>query len=122
IRGLTFERLPQLKAYWRLSMKALITRAARLGAIDAAASTRLYKQYSARRYNVQEPYSLPPEPPSLIDAAIRVHYEDHDYSPAELAAAMRLNPDEFLENFSDQQAFGGGKVVSIQELRERHRA
>lgn len=95
LRRLSFDRLPALKAYWRISMKALIKRAQVLGSIDPVTATRLYKQYSARRYNVQEPYPLPSEPPTIIPSAIRVHLTDHNYSPEELAEAILLEPDEF---------------------------
>lgn len=123
LRKLRFDRLPQLKAYWRLSMKALITRASQLGAIDNLTSQRLYKQYSARRYNAGEPYQLSPEPPTLVDAAIRVHLGEHDYTVEELARAIRIDSDEFQRTFMGE---GGeqpkGKVVSLQDLRSRHRA
>jgi Zn-dependent peptidase ImmA (M78 family)/DNA-binding XRE family transcriptional regulator len=99
LHRLDFNRLPNLKAYWRLSMKAIIKRAEVLGAIDRAAATRLYKQYSARRYHTQEPYALSPEPPTLIGEAIRVHLQEHRYTREELAEALLLTPKEFGEEF-----------------------
>jgi Zn-dependent peptidase ImmA (M78 family) len=95
LRRLTFDRLPALKSYWRISMKALIKRAQVLGTIDVPTATRLYKQYSARRYNVQEPYPLAPEPSTIIASAIRVHLDEHEYTAEELAEAVLLGPDEF---------------------------
>jgi len=99
LRGLTFGRLPNLKMYWRLSMKAVIKRAQVLGAVDVPAATRLYKQFSARRYNTQEPYPLSPEPPTLVHSAIRVHLEEHGYTTAELAQALLLDVGEFNREF-----------------------
>jgi Zn-dependent peptidase ImmA (M78 family)/transcriptional regulator with XRE-family HTH domain len=95
LRKLDFNKLPALKAHWRISMKALIKRAQVLGVIDKPASVRLYKQYSARRYNVREPYPLPPEPSTIRTEAIRVYLDDHDYTPNEVAEAMLLSFDEF---------------------------
>jgi Zn-dependent peptidase ImmA (M78 family)/transcriptional regulator with XRE-family HTH domain len=95
LRKLDFNRLATLKSYWRISMKALIKRAQVVGAIDASAATRLYKQYSVRRYNVQEPYPLVPERSTIIAEAIRVHLEEHEYTAQELAEAVLLTPDEF---------------------------
>jgi Zn-dependent peptidase ImmA (M78 family)/transcriptional regulator with XRE-family HTH domain len=96
LRGLTFGRLPALKMHWRLSMKALIKRAEVLGAVSRQDAVRLYKQYSARRYNNAEPYPLPVETPTLVREAARVHLEEHGYTLRELADAARLTEDELL--------------------------
>lgn len=98
-RRLKFHRLPVLKSYWRLSMKAIIKRAEVVGAIDRATAVRLYKQHSARRYNTLEPYELSPEPPTLVEQAINVHLHDHDYKRAELAEAIFMTPHRFEREF-----------------------
>ncbi len=98
-RRLTFDRLPNLKAYWRISMKAIIKRAHVIGAIDDRTAVRLYKQHSARGYNSAEPYPIPDEPPTLVQQAIRVHLQEHRYTPAELAQAVRLSTSEFYRDF-----------------------
>jgi Zn-dependent peptidase ImmA (M78 family)/transcriptional regulator with XRE-family HTH domain len=92
---LSFARLPNLKAYWRVSMKTLIRRAQKLEAIPARRATSLYKQYSARRYSVSEPVDLTPEPPTLFREAVRIHFDEHDYSVTELAGIARMAPEEF---------------------------
>jgi Zn-dependent peptidase ImmA (M78 family)/transcriptional regulator with XRE-family HTH domain len=99
VRGLTFDRLPQLKAYWGLSMKGIIKRAQTVGAIDKKTAIRLYKQHSARGYNSAEPYPLKPEPPTLVDTAIGVHLGDHGFRRDELAEAMLLSLNEFSSEF-----------------------
>lgn len=98
-RRLTFDRLPQLKAYWGLSMKGIIKRAQAIGAVDPKAALRLYKQHSARGYNAAEPYPLPPEPPTLVQTAINVHLQEHGYTRDELAEAILLNPADFRQQF-----------------------
>lgn len=98
-RKLTFDRLPQLKAYWGLSMKGVIKRAQTVGAIDSKTATRLYKQHSARKYNAGEPYPLKPEPPTLVEAAVNVHLAEHGYTRDELAAATLLTSQEFARDF-----------------------
>ncbi len=75
-------------------MKALIKRAEVLDAISRQEAVRLYKQYSARRYNNAEPYALPIESPTLVREAARVHLEEHGYTLGELADAARLTEDE----------------------------
>lgn len=111
-RKLTFDRLANLKAYWRISMKAIIKRAQALGAITNQIAVRLYKQHSARGYNGVEPYRIPAEPPTLVDQAIQVHLHEHGYSPAELAEAMLLTPEEFARDFLGAP-LGGDNVVNL---------
>lgn len=111
-RGLTFDRLPNLKTYWRISMKAVITRARAIGAINDATATRLYKQHSARGYNSAEPYALQEEPPSLVDEALAVHLQEHGYSQRDLAEAMGLTPAELVRDFLKQPGWGGN-VISL---------
>lgn len=94
LQGLTFGRLPALKMHWRLSMKALIKRAEVIGAIGRQEAVRLYKQYSARRWNNAEPYQVSLESPTLVHRAAQVHLEEHGYTLRELAAAVRLTEDE----------------------------
>jgi Zn-dependent peptidase ImmA (M78 family)/transcriptional regulator with XRE-family HTH domain len=103
-RKLTFDRLPQLKAYWGLSMKGIIKRAQTVGAIDSKAAVRLYKQHSARGYNSAEPYPLTPELPTLVESAIKVHLQDHGYTRDELAAATLLTSQEFASEFIGDSA------------------
>lgn len=122
LRRLTFDRLHPLKMVWRISMKALIMRAQRTGTIDQAAATRLYKQYSARGYNAAEPYDLPPEPPTIIPAAVAVHLSEHDYTPEELSEDVAyLHASEFSTEFAPlpvDGASGGASVVPL--FRDRH--
>ena len=102
LRGLTFDRLANLKAYWKLSMKGIIKRAQTLGAIDPRTATRLYKQHSARGYNTIEPYPVPPERPTLVDQAINLRLGEYEYSTEELAASVLLNRDEFYTSLLGQ--------------------
>lgn len=123
VRRLTFDRLPQLKTYWGLSMKGIIKRAQTVGAIDPKTATRLYKQHSARGYNSAEPYPLKPEQPTLVDAAIKVHLQDHGYTRDQLAEAVLLTSDEFGREFLGNAApiaatnMNRGNVVSLADRR-----
>lgn len=111
LKALSFGKLPALKMHWRLSMKALIKRAETIGAIDRNSATKLYKQYSARRWNFAEPHTLPLEQPSLIRAAADVHFQDHGYDVKELAAAVRLSEAELLTSFLQDE--GSGRALSL---------
>lgn len=113
-RNLTFDKLGRLKAYWRISMKAIIKRAESIDAIDRAASVRLYKQHSARGYNTAEPYLLSDEPPTLLRQAIDAHLDDFEYTSDDLARAILLNPAEFKRDLMGQSApETGSNVVNL---------
>jgi Zn-dependent peptidase ImmA (M78 family)/transcriptional regulator with XRE-family HTH domain len=111
-RRLSFDRLPNLKAYWGLSMKGVIKRAETVNAIDRATALRLYKQHSARGYNAAEPYPLASEPATLVEQAITVHLQDHGYTPDELATAIRVTPGEFYRDFLGER-YPGDNVISL---------
>jgi Zn-dependent peptidase ImmA (M78 family)/transcriptional regulator with XRE-family HTH domain len=114
LRRLTFDRLYPLKMTWRLSIKALIVRAQRTGSIDTDAATRLFKQYSARGFNTEEPYPLSPEPPTLVSSAIDIHLREHGYTAGELATqVVYLYRDEFTEELMGGKVYPDDNVVSL---------
>jgi Zn-dependent peptidase ImmA (M78 family) len=104
-RRLTFDRLGNLKSFWRISMKAVIKRAHFVNAIDDATALRLYKQHSARGYNSVEPFDIPAEESTLVKTAIDVHMSDHGYSVNELAGAVLLSEAEFSSDFLKKPIF-----------------
>jgi Zn-dependent peptidase ImmA (M78 family)/transcriptional regulator with XRE-family HTH domain len=112
VSRLDFTKLAPLKTFWRISMKAVITRAQKIGAIDPMTATKLYKQYSARRYNSGEPYKLSPEPSTLLTEAVRIHLQEHGYTREELAQAARLQADEFYRDFLGERV-PTGNVVNL---------
>jgi Zn-dependent peptidase ImmA (M78 family) len=95
LRQLTFKRLPQLKAYWRVSMFALVKTASVRGALPANKIKSLYVQMSRAGWRSGEPFELERETPSLSDTAISVHMNQHGYSTDELAGIANLWTDEF---------------------------
>jgi Zn-dependent peptidase ImmA (M78 family)/transcriptional regulator with XRE-family HTH domain len=101
LRRLVFDRLPALKMVWKLSMKALIMRADKLGTIDRTQATRLYKQYSARGYNEVEPYPVAAEPATIVRSAVDVHQREHGYTPEEISETVfYLHAEEFRERIA----------------------
>ncbi len=93
IRNLRFANLPGLKAKWRLSMAAIVMAASRRGTVPNAQS--LWVQMSRHGYRAVEPYPIEGERPTIVDKAMRVHVEEHEYSPEELAKLTDLYPEEF---------------------------
>ncbi len=120
LQGLQFAKLGPLKAYWRVSMKNLITRASRLGVINESRSRSLYVSLSQKGYINDEPYPLAPEEPMLLREAIRVHVEEHKYSRVELAELVLLNQEELLAKFGDKIPSSGVRQLhAIQGERQR---
>jgi hypothetical protein len=61
-------------------------------------AVRLYKRYSAARYNEREPFDITPEAPTLLARAAEVHIKDHEYGVNELQTAIRtVRADEFSQ-------------------------
>jgi Zn-dependent peptidase ImmA (M78 family)/transcriptional regulator with XRE-family HTH domain len=115
LQGLTFGRLPALKMHWRLSMKALIKRAEVVSAINRPDAVRLYKQYSARRWNNAEPYPLSSEPPTLVCEAAHVHLLEHGYTMQELADAVRLTETELQHELLSDIGPGAPSLSLVRE-------
>lgn len=70
-RHLTLSHFVALKPKWRVSVGAMIARAAKLELIDEDDKTRLWKQYSVRKWRRNEPYddTWEPESPELVREA-----------------------------------------------------
>jgi Zn-dependent peptidase ImmA (M78 family)/DNA-binding XRE family transcriptional regulator len=62
----TISDLLRLKAYWGVSVQALIMRGAHLGFIDEQRKTSLFKQLSARGWRRNEPVTVHREEPVLV--------------------------------------------------------
>jgi Zn-dependent peptidase ImmA (M78 family) len=99
LQNLQFARLGPMKTHWRVSMKNIITRAARLNAITSGRARSLYVQLSEKGYVSEEPYPLDPERPKLLGAAFQVHTQDHGYALRELSDVVRLHDDELIAKF-----------------------
>lgn len=95
LRRLRFDQLPALKQHWRLSMNALVMAARSTGSLPPSRVNSLFVQLSRSGYRTNEPFTLSPEDPSLLQTAIDVHLREHSYSVEELAEITGLYPDEF---------------------------
>lgn len=111
LRSLTFKRLPPLKAYWRVSMFALVKTGSVRRLLPANQVKSLYVQMSRLGWRTAEPYDLPPEQPVLTDQAISVHLNEHGYSTGELARIINLYEDEFVSTHLRKRNEGGLRAV-----------
>jgi Zn-dependent peptidase ImmA (M78 family)/DNA-binding XRE family transcriptional regulator len=88
---LTFINLPKLaslKPYWRVSMNALLYRAADLGTIDERRKSYLWFQMGKSGYRIHEPVEIAKEEPTLLKEVLDVHRTSLGYSVEDLEAVL----------------------------------
>lgn len=93
-------RAAALKQHWRTSMSSLIRRARDLERITDSRYRSLCVQMSTRGFTRNEPVELFQEKPTVVDAIIRIHFNDHGYSTSDLATAVALEPEEFTTEYA----------------------
>lgn len=93
LQSLALGKLGDLKAYWRVSMAALVYRAATLKAIDAQKIQRLRIQLAP--YRLREPVDIDVEQPTILSEIIEVYLKDLGYSVPELCKLLSIQEEEF---------------------------
>ena len=96
---LSIEKLADLKAYWYVSMGALIKYAETLGMVTSNQYRYLWMQMGSLGYRTKEPVVIPVEKPGLIGEIINAYLTDLNYSKKELATALFLNEPEFERTY-----------------------
>jgi len=93
----SLDKLARLKLYWRVSMAALLKRAADLGVITERQSRYLWMQMGKYGYRSHEPHEdqIPLEQPSLLRELISLHLGDLEFTADELASVLAVNRAEF---------------------------
>lgn len=99
--GLTLEKLAKLKVHWKVSMQALIMRAASLGAISDSQKRRLFMQMGKLGYRRHEPVSIEREKPTFLTSLIRFHLTELGYGEADLSNVLMVLEDEFRAIYPD---------------------
>jgi Zn-dependent peptidase ImmA (M78 family)/transcriptional regulator with XRE-family HTH domain len=102
--------LGRVKAYWKVSVKALIKRAYDLKLITDNQYRWLNVQYS-KAFKTGEPVPIERETPSLLRAMMNYHLNNLGYSIADLAGLLSVNAD-YLEKQYIQQRPGIRLVIS----------
>ena len=100
---LNLQYLFSLKAYWRVSVAALIIKARDLGFITPSNVRRLYMQMNALQIRKKEPYPVPMENPCLVGEIINAYTEGLHYSVAEIQKLLFLNVNDYLRFFNPFQ-------------------
>lgn len=86
-----------LKPHWKVSMGALIERAATLGKISPGRRRHLWAQMSKNGYRSAEPYPIEPERPRLLGEIVMTHLDDLGYSEEELSEVLMVNQSEMRD-------------------------
>ena len=99
--SLSFAKLADLKAEWKVSMAALIQRALELGTITESQRKYLFINLGKRGYRLREPEEtdVPLEYPEVFNELLEAHVSQLRYSREELAALLLIrNQDELAED------------------------
>jgi Zn-dependent peptidase ImmA (M78 family) len=102
--NLSIPKLAQLKAYWKVSMQALVERAYRLKTITPSQRRYLYMQFSGFGYRLREPEEtdIPREKPSMLKELVDTHIKELGYSMCDLSGLMMMNEPEVRELYVRQ--------------------
>lgn len=94
----TLPRLAALKPMWKVSIAALITRAARLDLIPERHARYLWMQMGRAGYREREPAELdfPREEPTVLRALFELHRDELHYSIEDLAGLLAIHPREII--------------------------
>ena len=91
---ITLPRLAELKAYWKVSMGALLRRAKDCDRITYNQYRYFNIQMSKLGYRTSEPVILQHETPSVLTKIVELHLNHLGYSPADLAKVIAFPEDE----------------------------
>lgn len=86
---ITLEKLAHLKSVWKVSMQALVMRAARLGKITDSQKRRLFIQLGQLGYRKEEPVEIPREEPRSL---VKFHIKDLGYTQDEISSLLCILP------------------------------
>jgi Zn-dependent peptidase ImmA (M78 family) len=103
LRNLNFNKLGDLKRYWKVSMRSLVRRAKDLGLLEPQEYRNFQINFSRQGMSKSEPIPLPEEKPYLLNQIIKLHLTELDYSEEELARIVNLDLGEFQDRFIEQE-------------------
>jgi Zn-dependent peptidase ImmA (M78 family)/transcriptional regulator with XRE-family HTH domain len=99
LTSLTFPKLARLKAYWKVSMAALIRRAYDTGKITSRQYRSLNAQLSKNGYRTNEPNPIAVEEPTIFNAMIEVYFNELKYDLSDLSQLLALHEHEFRAEY-----------------------
>jgi Zn-dependent peptidase ImmA (M78 family)/DNA-binding XRE family transcriptional regulator len=88
LSGMTIAKATSLKAYWKVSMQAIIMRAHYLRRTTENQHQYLFRQISVKGYRKCEPLPIPPEEPAMFFGLMDFHYKSLGLSVAEVSECL----------------------------------
>jgi len=92
---ISIEKLADLKAYWYVSMAALLKYSNTLGMVTGNQYRYLWTQMGSLGYRKKEPVNIPVETPGIINEIVNSYLSDLGYTKEEIASAFHLTVSEF---------------------------
>jgi len=110
---LTLQRAATLAAQWRVSLVAIVKRAADLGKLSGPEAERLWMEIGRAGYRRKEPPELdfPVEQPTVMQEMFATYQKKLGYSTKDISRLLILNEDEFAEVYGDAR----GRLRLIRE-------
>lgn len=99
LRPLSLPRLATLKAYWKVSMAALLKRASDLRVITPRQKSYLWTQMGKQGYRLKEPVDILAEEPTVLEDIIDVHRRELGYTITELSRLVESHEQEFRARY-----------------------
>ena len=95
-KSVTLDNLVIEKRHWGTSVASLIMRYSQLGLIDDNHKTRLFKNYSYRKWRYGEPYddSVKPETPELMYNTVKILLEEGGFRKEDIIDRTFYNADD----------------------------
>lgn len=97
----SLEHAVALKLKWKVSIAALVMRAADLGVVSPSQKRRFFTLLGAAGYRTNEPLTLPDEEqPVTVHRLVNVYLSDYRYTTADLCHMLSINKNDFLARYS----------------------
>jgi Zn-dependent peptidase ImmA (M78 family)/transcriptional regulator with XRE-family HTH domain len=106
LSNVNLPKLAAMKPYWRVSMNALLYRAAEVGAIDQRTKSYLWMRMGQAGYRSHEPIQIPPEEPTLLSELLDIHEKSLGYDQSQIGTI--LCEQGAFANLRTQQLESGG--------------
>lgn len=114
IRGflgrLDLETAAALKQAWKVSIAALVMRAAQLDRISEARKRSLFIELGKRGWRAREPVELPSEEPTVYTELAQFHIEDLQFTEEQLSEVLAMPVERLRAEFFPQRR-GGLRLV-----------
>jgi Zn-dependent peptidase ImmA (M78 family)/transcriptional regulator with XRE-family HTH domain len=110
LSNVNLPKLAAMKPYWRVSMNALLYRAAEVGAIDQRTKSYLWMRMGQAGYRLHEPIQIAPEEPTLLGELLSIHEKSLGYDSTQIGNVL-CEPKAFQDLRTHQMETGGLRLV-----------